>query len=81
LSQVLAGALNANSSIISTIFGELTNLSNQSIAFSLLPIFWGLGGVIGPVIGGALVFPVQNFPSLFGDSVVLERFPYSPHQN
>jgi MFS family permease len=70
------GALNANQGIISTIFGELSNSSNQSIAFSLMPIFWGLGAVIGPVIGGALVFPDQRFPSLFGGSELLKRFPY-----
>ena len=70
------GVLNANQGIISTIFGELSNSSNQSIAFSLMPIFWGLGAVIGPVIGGALVFPDQRFPSLFGESKLLKQFPY-----
>jgi MFS family permease len=73
------GVLNANQSIISTIFGELSNSSNQSIAFSLLPIFWGLGAVIGPVIGGALVYPTQKLPSLFGNSELLEHFPYIPY--
>ena len=68
---------NANSSIISTIFGELSDSSNQSIAFSLMPIFWGLGAVVGPVIGGILVFPTETFPSLFGESQLLKHFPYT----
>jgi MFS family permease len=76
LSQVLAGILNANSSVISTIFGELSNSSNQSTAFTLLPIFWSLGAVIGPIIGGALVFPTEKFPFIFGQSTLIKRCPY-----
>jgi len=76
MAQILAGVFNANSSIITTIFGELSNSSNQSIAFSLMPIFWGLGAVIGPIIGGSLVFPSENFPSLFGNSSLLKTHPY-----
>jgi len=59
---MLAGMLNANQGIISTIFGELSNSSNQSIEFSLLPIFWGLGAVLEPVIGGSLFFQRKSFP-------------------
>lgn len=77
MSQLLAGTFNANSSIITTIFGELSDSSNQSKAFSLMPIFWGLGAVVGPIIGGALVFPAKQFPSLFGDIELLKRFPYA----
>ena len=78
MSQMLAGMLNANQGIVSTIFGELSNSSNQSLAFSLMPIFWGLGAVLGPVIGGSLVFPAEKFPSLFGDNELLKRFPCFP---
>jgi len=42
-----------------------------------MPIFWGLGAVVGPIIGGALVFPAKQFPSLFGDIELLKRFPYA----
>jgi len=67
--------MNANQSIISTIFGEISSSDNQSVAFSLMPIFWSLGAVIGPILGGTLVYPVDNFPSLFGNSDLLKRFP------
>lgn len=41
-----------------------------------MPIFWGLGAVLGPVIGGTLVFPTERFPALFGENEFLKRFPY-----
>jgi MFS family permease len=69
------GLLNSNASVISTMFGELSNLSNQSFLFSLMPIFWGLGAVIGPIIGGGLVYPVEKLPVLFGENELFKRFP------
>lgn len=40
---------------MSTVLGEITDKSNQSSSFSYLPIVYGIGGIVGPVLGGALV--------------------------
>jgi MFS family permease len=49
-------------------------------AFSLLPLMFGLGGIIGPILGGFLSHPVTNFPSVFGNlgsvTQFLTDFPY-----
>jgi hypothetical protein len=43
--------------VVSTVLGEITDKSNQSFAFSYLPIIYGIGGMTGPMVGGLLVNP------------------------
>src|SRR5271170_4481476 len=57
LGLALVGLSNNSTEIVSTIVGELTDASNQSKAFALLPISWWLGGAIGPLVGAALISP------------------------
>jgi MFS family permease len=61
LVQVLMGTLNGNQGLVSTCLGEITNRSNQSRAFTYLPVLYGLGGITGPVLGGSLVFKSNPF--------------------
>ncbi|KAK8210292.1 hypothetical protein M8818_003459 [Zalaria obscura] len=56
LVQVLMGLVNGNQGVISTCLGEITDRSNQSRAFTYLPVVYGIGGITGPVVGGVLVF-------------------------
>ena len=53
--QALMGLVNGNQGIVSTCLGEITDRSNQSKAFTYLPVLYGLGGITGPIIGGLLV--------------------------
>lgn len=53
--QAFMGLVNGNQGIVSTCLGEITDRSNQSKAFTYLPVLYGLGGITGPVIGGLLV--------------------------
>jgi MFS family permease len=54
--QTLMGLVNGNQGVISTCLGEITDRSNQSRAFTYLPVVYGIGGITGPVVGGLLVF-------------------------
>jgi MFS family permease len=49
-------------------------------AFSLLPLMYGLGSIIGPILGGFLSHPVSNYPSIFGNlgflTDFLIKYPY-----
>ena len=49
------GLVNGNQGVISTCLGEITDRSNQSRAFTYLPVIYGLGGITGPIVGGLLV--------------------------
>lgn len=56
LVQALMGLVNGNSGVVSTCLGEITDRSNQSRAFTYLPVVYGIGGITGPIVGGLLVF-------------------------
>lgn len=53
--QVFIGLVNGNQGVISTCLGEITDRSNQSRAFTYLPVVYGIGGITGPMVGGLLV--------------------------
>nr|KMM71371.1 hypothetical protein CPAG_07678 [Coccidioides posadasii RMSCC 3488] len=67
LVQVLMGAVNGNQGVVSTCLGEITDRSNQSRAFTYLPVIYGVGGITGPILGGLLVSKNTRLD---------ERFPY-----
>lgn len=59
--QALMGIVNGNQGLVSTCLGEITDRSNQSQAFTYLPVLYGIGGISGPVLGGMLVFERNPF--------------------
>ena len=59
--QALMGLCNGNQGVVSTCLGEITDRSNQSAAFTYLPVLYGLGGITGPIVGGLLVSPRNPF--------------------
>ncbi|KAF2073825.1 hypothetical protein CYY_004852 [Polysphondylium violaceum] len=74
--RCINGLLNGNIGVIKTYIGECTDKSNQVEAFGWIGLTWGLGSIIGPMIGGALIEPVDNFPFLFKNSKLFKSFPY-----
>ncbi|KAL2871373.1 MFS transporter [Aspergillus lucknowensis] len=59
--QALMGIVNGNQALVSTCLGEITDKSNQSKAFSYLPVLYGVGGITGPLLGGLLVIRQNPF--------------------
>ncbi|KAJ1979064.1 hypothetical protein H4R34_002977 [Dimargaris verticillata] len=76
MSRALWGAINGNASVSKTIMGEITDETNQARGFSILPLGWNLGSILGPILGGMLASPVENYPFLFGNSELLRTYPY-----
>ena len=65
LVQALMGAVNGNQGVVSTCLGEITDRSNQSKAFTYLPVIYGIGGITGPVVGGLLIrSSLEKYPYL-----------------
>ncbi|KAF2465866.1 MFS transporter-like protein [Lindgomyces ingoldianus] len=58
--QMFMGLVNGNAGVVSTCLGEITDRSNQSRAFTYLPVVYGLGGITGPIVGGVLVVLYKN---------------------
>lgn len=86
LVQALMGLVNGNQGVISTCLGEITDRSNQSKAFTYLPVIYGIGGITGPLVGGLLVLRENPFkkghanpypyllPNLFSAAVLVIDF-------
>ncbi|KAF7562361.1 hypothetical protein G7046_g1769 [Stylonectria norvegica] len=63
--HVAMGMLNGNAACVPTVLGEVTDRSNQSRAFTYLPVIYSLGGITGPLLGGLLVGKAgKEFPYL-----------------
>lgn len=66
--RIIAGLLNGNVGVIRTIIGEIaTKRRHQPIAFTIMPLLWQIGCVIGPVVGGYLADPLTSHPEWFVD--------------
>lgn len=59
--QMLMGLVNGNQGVVSTCLGEITDRSNQTKAFTYLPVVYGIGGITGPMVGGLLVYKDNPF--------------------
>lgn len=75
VSRCMCGILNGNVSVMKTMVGELTDSTNMAQGFALIPIMWCIGGFIGPLIGGTLARPQDNWPGLFSHPF-WSRYPY-----
>ena len=48
----------------------------QPRAFSIMPLVWSMGSVIGPSFGGSLSEPAKQYPNVFGKIEFFQRFPF-----
>ncbi|KAJ3995654.1 major facilitator superfamily domain-containing protein [Lentinula boryana] len=59
-----------------TVMAEITDSTNMADAFSMIPIMWSFGSMVGPALGGILANPATQWPQLFGKFVFFRDFPY-----
>jgi MFS family permease len=54
LARTGAGLLNGNVGVIRTMVAEMVvERAHQARAFSVMPVVWSLGSILGPILGGA----------------------------
>ena len=82
--RAIAGAGNGNVGVIRTAVAELVPWKElQPMAFSIMPLVWNVGSVLGPALGGALANPLHIQPEEDGrrgmreHGSLLERFPFA----
>lgn len=77
VARALGGLLNGNIGVLQTTVAELITVKeHQPRAYTVMPMVWCLGSIIGPMIGGALARPVRAFPSLFAPGSLWDHYPY-----
>ncbi|KAH9966264.1 major facilitator superfamily domain-containing protein [Lactifluus volemus] len=72
----LNGALNGNVGVIKSIVAEITDPTNLPQVYAYMPASWSTGSTLGPMIGGLLSRPADQFPNTFGNSQFLKQYPY-----
>ncbi|KID73791.1 Major facilitator superfamily multidrug transporter mfsB [Metarhizium brunneum] len=68
--HALMGMLNGNAACVPTVLGEVTDRSNQSRAFTYLPVIYSLGSITGPALGGLLVNKMGSEYPYLGPNVL-----------
>lgn len=63
VARSLGGLLNGNVGVIRTMVSELTaDPRHESITYSIMPVVWSVGSILGPLLGGALADPATSYP-------------------
>ncbi|KAJ9615875.1 hypothetical protein H2200_001952 [Cladophialophora chaetospira] len=75
LARALGGLLNGNVGVLQTTVAELvTKKEHQPRAYSIMPVVWSIGSIIGPSIGGALAMPCDNLG--FRRGGLFDKYPF-----
>lgn len=75
--RAVGGLLNGNMGVLQSTIAELvTDKAHQPRAYTIMPVVWCLGSIIGPMIGGALAKPCELYPGIFSTGTIWEKFPY-----
>jgi MFS family permease len=78
ISRAFLGFMNGNVGIIRTMVAEMVpERELQPRAFSVMPLVWTIGSILGPAFGGALANPVKKHPEIFGNSEFLRKYPFA----
>ncbi|KAF5373048.1 hypothetical protein D9758_001659 [Tetrapyrgos nigripes] len=74
--RAVSGLFSGNIAVLPTAVIKVTNDSNQETIMSVFGIWWPLGAIIGPLIGGTFANPTKRFPGLFGNNTLFRNYPY-----
>lgn len=76
VARFLAGALNGNIGVVKGYAADICDKTNQVKGIGVMQLFWGLGGILGPLFGGVLSRPCQNYKGLCSNDSLFGQFPY-----
>ncbi|KAL7938123.1 major facilitator superfamily domain-containing protein [Trichoderma chlorosporum] len=75
--RAMGGLLNGNIGVLQTTVAELVTVKeHQPRAYTIMPMVWSIGSIIGPMIGGALARPCISYPAYFPRGSIWDRYPY-----
>ncbi|KAG1835668.1 major facilitator superfamily domain-containing protein [Suillus variegatus] len=75
VARCLGGLFSGNIAVIHSVLGEITDSTNQMVAFPIYGLAWPIGSIIGPLMGGAFSHPASKYPEILGYQF-LKDYPY-----
>ncbi|KAH8705243.1 major facilitator superfamily domain-containing protein [Talaromyces proteolyticus] len=75
--RCLAGVFSGTVVTVRTAISENSTPKTQARAFSYFALFSNLGICVGPLLGGVLLRPAEQYPSLFGNVRFFKDYPYA----
>ncbi|PHH52995.1 putative membrane protein YCR023C [Ceratocystis fimbriata CBS 114723] len=77
IARSLGGLLNGNIGVLQTTVAEMITVKEyQPRAYTIMPLVWCLGSIVGPMIGGALARPCISYPTIFPRGTIFDKYPY-----
>ncbi|GLB44763.1 putative major facilitator superfamily protein [Lyophyllum shimeji] len=76
LTRCIQGMFNGNIGVSKTVIAEITDFTNITDAFAMMPLVYSVGITIGPILGGILAEPAKRWPRLFGKTGFFHDHPY-----
>jgi len=70
------GLSSGNVPVARSYMADITDSSNEARAFAMIGAVFGLGGMLGPVLGGSLALPATQYPATFAATGLFGRFPF-----
>lgn len=60
ITRFIQGCANGNVLVAKTVIADITDKDTEGIGFAAISIFWGVGSVVGPALGGYLYNPTHH---------------------
>ncbi|WRT63301.1 uncharacterized protein IL334_000206 [Kwoniella shivajii] len=76
LTRAINGLANGNVAVLKSVISELSDETNQSIAFSFFPLSMAIGTILASSIGGYFPHFANRFPSVGDAFPVIRKYPY-----
>ncbi|GAA6060930.1 hypothetical protein JCM10212_003838 [Sporobolomyces blumeae] len=73
--RLALGLFNGAVGVARSAVADVTDDSNRPLAYTLVGLLWGLGGIVGSVLGGVLESPTKKY-AFFADSALFAEYPY-----
>ncbi|KAJ6455388.1 major facilitator superfamily domain-containing protein [Mycena sanguinolenta] len=74
--RFMQGSFNGNIGVSKSVMVELSDSTNMTEIFGLMPLMLSLGNTIGPFIGGVFSNPAALWPDSLGKIALFQTLPY-----
>ncbi|WWC67231.1 uncharacterized protein I206_101138 [Kwoniella pini CBS 10737] len=76
LTRTINGLCNGNVAVLKSVISELSDETNQSVAFSFFPLSMAIGTILASSIGGYFPHFATRYPSIADKLPFIRRYPY-----